>query len=189
MAQWKKRTLKLKDLNEGHGWKTKPGYNMFALGRGDVRFEYPDNWIIQPASDNSAIQFHDKKPPDDDCTLAVSCGYLNDEIDWSRLPIASLIKEEIKDDPRNPFFVWDKAIEFTRPHARGAWLELRFIDANEHREAHSRICRAMSSNVLALVTFDFWEADAAAMTPVWDAVLETMVIGQYIEDPTRPIFD
>jgi hypothetical protein len=186
MAKWKQRTIKLK---EGHGWTSRPGNNVFALGRGDVRFEFPGHFLIEPAPDNMSIRFHDAKPPDDNCTLAVSCLHLNDQINWSRFPLADMLVDEMKRDERNPFFVWNKAIEFRRARVRAAWGEIRFIDPNEHREAHSRVCRALFSNVLALVTFDYWEADAAHMTPVWNTVMETMVMADYIEDPSKLVID
>src|SRR5690349_13517915 len=77
--KWTKKTLKLK---KNHGWQSRPGYNIFVADRGAVRFDFPRSWIIEPG-ENGSIKFHDKKPPDDDCTLQITVMYLPDGVDWS----------------------------------------------------------------------------------------------------------
>jgi hypothetical protein len=90
--QWKKQTLKLKS---NHSWKASAGYRVFVMDRGAVRFNIPQNWIIEPESD--CIAFYDKKPPDDNCKLAVSYLGLPD-VNWSDLPLTLLIESIIKGD-------------------------------------------------------------------------------------------
>ena len=58
-----------------------PGYNIFVADRGAVRFDFPRDWIIEPG-ENGSIKFHDKKPPDDDCTLQITVMYLPDGVDF-----------------------------------------------------------------------------------------------------------
>ncbi len=184
--QWKKRTIKLK---EGHGWTSKPGYNIFAANRGDVRFEVPKDWLIKP-TESGSIRFHDGEPPDDNCTLEMSTAILKDElgIDTSKLPLDQMVLDISKNDKRKPFF-WDQAHKIDRSHVHAAWTEVHFMDPNEKRAAHSRTCVAFWSNIQVLITFDYWESDAARMTPVWDTVMETLVLGDYIEDPRRRVVD
>lgn len=72
MGKWKRQTLKLK---ENHGWRAKPGYKIFVADRGAVRFDIPQEWIMDPGKDS--IKFHDRTPPDDDCLLQVSVLHLS----------------------------------------------------------------------------------------------------------------
>ena len=86
---WSKKVLKLK---ENHGWESRPGYSIFVADRGSVRFDFPRTWIIEP-TETGSIRFHDRKPPKDDCTLEMTVMYLNDEVDWSQLPLAPLTEQ------------------------------------------------------------------------------------------------
>src|SRR5436305_1246317 len=88
-SKWTKKTLKLK---ENHGWHSRPSYNIFVADRGAVRFDFPKSWIIEPG-ENGSIKFHDKTPPDDDCTLQITVMYLPDEVDWSGLSLGFLVRE------------------------------------------------------------------------------------------------
>ena len=67
MPKWDKKIL---DLKEGHVWKSRPGYRIFVAGRGAVRLDVPDDWVLRP--DEDSFKFHDAEPPDDDCVMIVS---------------------------------------------------------------------------------------------------------------------
>ena len=66
-----------------------------------------------------------------------------------------------------------------------AWRENEFIDETEKRPAHSRIgtVRDAEAKLQALITLDYWPEDAHRAAPVWDDVLGTIKMGQYIENP------
>jgi len=181
---WEKKTFKLRDGESPGGWTAKPGNNVFAADRGAVRFEYPQNWIVEPAKDGS-IHFYDKQPPDDDCTLAMSVMYLNDEIDWSGLPLNLMIRDMARRDKR-PVLELGDVVEIRRERLYAAWTEVKFMDPKESREAFSRMCLAKWSNVQTLITFDYWLADAEKMIPVWDNVMESLVVCDYVELPFLP---
>jgi hypothetical protein len=66
-----------------------------------------------------------------------------------------------------------------------AWRETRFVDKNEQREAISRSCVARGSDLQPLITFDFWVDDAPRLYAVWDELLRSLRLGDYVEDPTR----
>jgi hypothetical protein len=36
------------ELKEGHTWRCKPGYKIFVLGQGALRFDVPRDWVMQP---------------------------------------------------------------------------------------------------------------------------------------------
>lgn len=178
MADWIKEEMKLK---KGHGWRARPGYLIFVADRGAVRFDIPQSWILE-LGENST-KFYDAAPPDDNCRLEVS--YLRlPPIDWSGLPLRQLVEDTIKDDHRNPT-VQGKMHELKRPDLEMCWTEMVFTDPVLKREARSRICIARGSNILPIITMDFWPEDAGRLNPVWNEVLRSLQVGHYIEDPTR----
>jgi hypothetical protein len=184
MGDWVKRTLKLK---ENHGWEVKEGYKIFVADRGAVRFDFPENWVVVP-SDSGSIKFHDRQPPDDDCTLELSVMYLPDEVDWSGLALATLVEQVTSQDTRKVLSRGRARVD-KRDRLELAWIEIRFLDPNENREAYSRTCLARFSNIQPLITFDFWKDQAPKLVPVWDEVIRSLVLADYVEDPTQRVVD
>jgi hypothetical protein len=178
MAKWDKRTLK---LPKKHGWHAKPGYKIFVADRGAVRFDFPDEWVVVPGSDS--IKFHDKEPPDDDCTLALSVKRLPPPVDWSLMKLPEVIKMLIEEDTRG-VTLRGEIIDIHRTDLDLAWAEVGFIDPNEKRPARSRTCLARASNVMPLITFDFWEDQAPKLGKIWDEILRSLRVAEPILDPT-----
>ena len=178
-AKWTKHVLKLK---AHHQWRARAGYKIFVADRGAVRFDFPESWVVIPGEDS--IKFHDKTPPDDDCTLQLSVMRLPPQVDWSGLPLSFLVSEATTGDRRDIFERGEVHTE--QRHGRElAWVEVRFRDPTQGgREAHSRTCLARSGNVQPLITFDFWADDAERLAPVWDAVLDSLRVNVPIDDPT-----
>src|SRR2546421_12305260 len=92
--RWTRKVLKLK---EGHGWTSAPGCKIFVADRGAVRFDFPQEWVVIPTPEGS-IKFHDRRPPNDDCTLQLTVMYLPDDVDWSGLPLSQLVREIVNND-------------------------------------------------------------------------------------------
>ena len=176
-AQWIKETLALQD---DHRWSCKPGYKVFVADRGAVRFDVPSSWHIEP--DTQSFKFMDKKPPNDDCRLEVSFNRLP-AADYSLFPLEAILRKVALEDSRDVIEVGE-VVRVKRQTARIVWLELKFMDCIEQREAYSRICLGLGSQIQCLITFDFWAADRDRMTPVWDEVLQTLTLGLYIRDPS-----
>ncbi|GAB1538289.1 hypothetical protein NUACC21_09470 [Scytonema sp. NUACC21] len=175
--EWMKQTLELKP---DHRWEAPPGYKIFVANRGAVRFNVPQNWDLEPQE--NSFKFRDKKPPDDDCCLEVSFNRLPPH-DWSLFPLKSILKKVVENETRN---VIAKSEIFTvkRQTARIVWTEIKFIDTQaEPREAFSRTCIGIGSNVQCLITFDYWVDQAEQLTPVWDEVMRSLTLGLYIRDP------
>lgn len=176
--QWKKQTLKLRD---DHTWRSKPGCKIFVAGRGAVRFDFPADWVVVPATDS--IELYDKNPPDDDCRLAVS--YLElPPIDWSGLPLRFLLEQANQGDPR-PIHHRGEILESRRGNLEIAWRELQFVDPVCRREARSHFCLARKGKIQALITFDYWASDAERCLSVWNTVLETLELDEQYADPAR----
>jgi hypothetical protein len=64
------------------------------------------------------------------------------------------------------------------------WCQIKFIDTQaEPREAFSRTCVGLGSNIQCLITFDYWADQAEQLTPIWDEVIRSLKLGLYIRDP------
>ena len=176
--KWKKETLKLKP---DHGWKAKPGYKIFVADRGAVRFDIPQDWVMEPGAD--AIKFHDKQPPDADCILQVTVFHLHPGVDWSALPLPRLLEQAMEGD-REDVIHRGEIAHLKRKDLELAWRETRYMETEENREARSRSCLARGNNVQPLITLDYWPEDADRFLPVWEEVLGTLRLGEYVKDPT-----
>lgn len=183
MSKKKKRNLKwLKEtlsLDENHNWQAEPDSRIFVAGRGAVRFDVPQDWYFEP--DEKSFRFLDKEPPNDDCRLEVSYNLLPPS-NWAEFPLVHLLKQIVKEDSREPY-KQGEIVKFKKQTARVVWTEIEFMDPNENRPAYSRIAIGLGSGVQCLITFDYWADDAPQLTPVWDKVMSSLVLGLYIRDP------
>jgi len=90
VAKWNKRQLRMAD---DHGWRCKPGYTIFVADRGAVRFDIPESWVVEV--DAEGVKIHDKQPPDDDARLQLSVFYPPPAVDWTHLPLATLLVDAL----------------------------------------------------------------------------------------------
>ncbi|HET8523858.1 MAG TPA: hypothetical protein VFL82_11510 [Thermomicrobiales bacterium] len=178
---WQRQTMK---LPKNHGWKSKPGYQIFVADRGAVRFDFPVGWEVAPGSD--AIRIYDRTPPEDNCVLQFSMMRLPEGVDWSKMPVAQLLAQLAHDDERQ-VIQRGEIVQVTRDDIDVAWEETNVIDAASQRPACSRTLLARAQNIQALITFDFWFDDLPRLAPVWDEIVRSLQIGGQIQDPTRPI--
>ncbi|MFN7528702.1 MAG: hypothetical protein ACK5QA_14945, partial [Dolichospermum sp.] len=168
------------ELKPDHHWESPPEYNIFVAGRGAVRFNVPRGWITQPQE--KSFKFTDKKPPDDDCCLEMSYNHLPPN-DWTLFPLKSTLKKIMEDDSRD-VIARGEVITVKRQTAKIMWCEIKFIDTQtEPREAFSRTCVGLGSNIQCLITFDYWADQAEQLIPVWDEVMRSLTLGLYIRDP------
>ena len=177
MAKWSKREQR---LNRDHQWRAKPGFQIFVANRGEVRFDFPQGWVLIP--EDGTIKIHDKQPPDDDCLLQISVMHLPPGIDFTGLPLGQLLLDATNDDSRGPMSRGDLHAE-KRKGLELAWFEGLWLDPSENRDAISRACLARGSGVLPFITMDYWLDDRKRFEPVWDEVLRTLRLGDYVKDP------
>lgn len=166
-------------LKEGHTWKCKPGYKIFVLDRGTLRFDIPENWVMELG--DKSVRFFDKQPPDDNCRLEVSL-LRHPLIDWTGLPLEKLLRDSLAGKSVHEAPLGGIHRE-TRPGVDLAWTETTFIDPQLGNPARSRIAIVRGNNGHALVTLDFWEADAEPVIPVWDEVVQSIDMGLKVKDP------
>ncbi|MFL6255801.1 MAG: hypothetical protein ACJ74T_12380 [Pyrinomonadaceae bacterium] len=177
MKKRKHESLKLK---RDHHWRARPGHRIFVADRGAVRFDFPQAWVLK--MNERSVCLYDREPPEDDCRLEVSFMRLP-PIDWSGMPVEQLLDTAVGSDTRE---VEGRGQTYSvRRHGlRLAWAELTFKDPFEQRPARSRILVGIGNNIQCLITFDFWEDDAARLAPAWDEVVRTLELGIHIQDPT-----
>jgi hypothetical protein len=167
--------LRLKDK---HTWKSKPGYAICVIDRGVLRFDYPSNWIVEPAE--GAVHLHDRPPSVESCDLGVSIFHVPPEH----------VKELSLDDTlltalggeREPY-EQSEIRRVARLDLEMVWLEQRYRDADQQRDARFRVALARGP-ALCLISMNYWSDRAPELEPVWDEVLRTLVFGVHITDPT-----
>lgn len=169
-------------LKKDHLWTATPGFRIAALDRGAIRFEFAQDWVCVPEEDS--VKFYDHEPPADNCRLAVSRQTFPDAAD--RRSLADLVVAMMRDDPRGLQRTTD-VIHSRQPSMEYAWIEFKFTDPSLKYEARSRFCLARGSGVYALVTFEFWQEDSEKFTPLWEHVLATLSLGEFILDPTSGV--
>lgn len=178
MAKFEETVLKLK---EGHTWRCKPGYKIFVLGQGALRFDVPQDWVVQP--DERSVKLYDRQPPDDDCRLEVSL-LRHSQIDWTGLTLDQLILGVMAEKPGQTPETIPEIHRQNRPGVELVWVEKAFIDPQQGSPARTRIAIVRGTNAHALITLDFWEADAGRVFPVWEEVMGSMDLGLQVQDPT-----
>jgi hypothetical protein len=174
----KKEVLK---LQKNHTWKAPSGYKIMVVERGVVSFNFPEHWLLKKME---PIEIHDGEPPDDNARLMVSFWRLPPGVDWTGLPLAPMLEKSV-DVGEREILSTGKPVTMPRSDMEMVWLEQRFIDPIEKREAYSRICLARGSNVQVLITFDFWADVHKTCAPIWNEVIRSLLLGRYISDPTK----
>lgn len=166
-------------LNPNHRWKSKPGYKICVIDRGAVRFDYPEDWIVQP-SDHS-LHLHDMPPSNESCDMGVSVFHMPP--DFAReIDIDDMLRKSLRDGDRTPYEESEMA-SISRDGMDIVWLEQRYKDADSGRDARFRTALARETCV-CIITMNYWAAKAATLEPVWDEVLRSLTMGMRIADPT-----
>jgi len=191
MAQWKEhKRLKLKEHNR---WYSKPGNRIFVSNMGAVRFEYPAEWVVLPG-ENGSILFHDREPPDHHAILQVSHWELLTDaprpvpmtVDWTGLPLLPLFVHSTSGVPDEGRDLKSEGPirELIRPGLEAIWNDRLMFDREDQKDVVSRTCLARGANVTTLLSYDFFADEQVRFQPVWEDVFGTLVLGQYIKDPT-----
>jgi hypothetical protein len=163
-----------------HQWKARPGCRILVMDGGAVRFDFPGEWIA--CADSKYIRIIDRDPPDDRCGLIVSTSRIS--VGMTGIPVSHVLREATRDDTKErPILHRGPIISLFRPPLEAAWLQMRFRNRQQCRDACTRVCLARGGRTLATIVFDFWPEDELAVHFAWTALLETLAVGDYIEDP------
>src|SRR5213075_734687 len=77
-----------------------------------------------------------------------------------------------------------EAIGFHRWPLEAAWLQLRVVDPAFCREKSTRVCVARADRTQALIVLDFHPEDDQFLDGIWNTLMDTLAVGDYIADPT-----
>jgi len=165
------------ELQSGHTWKATPGCRILLIDSGAVRFDYPAEWVVRPTT--KYVFVIDRHPPDDRCLLVVS---------WRRIPFralsiptAALLDRLAPLETRPPDHRGD-TLHVLRPPLEAAWTETRFIEPIYGNDVCTRMCVARADRTQAVLLLDYREGNEIVIDAAWKTLLDTLVIGEYIED-------
>lgn len=176
-------TGKTFQLRGDHSWRAKEGNSILVLDRGAVRLEVPRAWTVI-RTEHGSVRATDKPAPDDDCSLEVTVYRLPNIVE--EIPSVSVLLAQAAPDEKDLHHerVERKPIvEAARGDIRLALLETRFRENSRDATSYTQI--AIAGEIACLLTYAFWDDDSAAAGRVWQDVQESLVIGWYVEDPTR----
>jgi hypothetical protein len=160
-------------------WKARPGYRVLVMDRGAVRFDFPQDWLA--SLDSKYIRIVDREPPSDRCSLLVSCRWISPGV--AGFPIRELLHEVTLDDnPERPIVYRGPITTLYRQPMEAAWRQMCFIDNLQRQDARTRVCLARGGRTLATIVFDFWAKDEARLHDMWTVLLDTLAVGDYIDD-------
>jgi hypothetical protein len=105
-------------------------------------------------------------------------------VDWTGLPLGPLLE---KSTEGGELEILERSEQYTvdRKDIEVVWMQHKFMDPVEHREAYSRILMARGFDIHVLITCDFWVDDAKRIVPIWNEVVRSLQLGREIEDPTK----
>jgi hypothetical protein len=165
-------------LKDRHSWKCKPGYSICVLDRGLVRFDYPSTWKLE--IQEGAVMLHDREASIESCDLGVSLFPIPADV------IADLSMDEmlLNSLPKERETYQQSEIHHVqRGDLELAWLEQRYVDEGQERDARLRVAIARGPAV-CLISMNYWSSRATGLERVWDEVLHTLALGMLVNDPT-----
>jgi hypothetical protein len=179
MKKWNTKTLK---FHKDATWTAAPGNKILVLDRGKARFEFPEDWVVIPK--DSSVAVHDKQPPADSCNFEISTFPFIDPD--APVPIQQMVDDVTKPDAdTNPRKIVPARIEF-RGANEFAWSQYVYDHPDEPtRPIQVRTVIARSMGVYALITWNAYEDRVNGFEPVWKHLLDSLVLNDYIADPTR----
>ena len=165
-------------LKGNHTWKSKPGYSICVLDRGAVRFDYPRTWKVE--MQDGAVYLHDRERSIESCDLGVSLFRMPVEA-IAELPMEEMLLQSI--DKERKTYEQSEIRRIDRGDMEILWLEQRYIENTQNRDARFRVALARGA-VVVLISMNYWANRASGLERVWDEVLRTLQLGLYVKDPT-----
>ncbi len=145
--------------------------------------EVPRAWTVH-RTEHGSVRATDKPSPDDECSLEVTVYHLPN-IAEEIPPVADLLTQATpaEDDLHHERVERRPIVETARGDIRLAMLETRFRENGRDATSYTQI--AMAGEIACLITYAFWDDDHTEATRVWRDVQDSLVLGWYVEDPTR----
>jgi hypothetical protein len=166
-------------LDSSHIWKAAPGCRILVVDSGAVRLDFPAQWTV--ISMPRYVCVVDRCLPDYRTIIAIS--WRRTAIGTLGIPLAMLIEEASLAETRTILHRASTCALF-RPPLELAWTEMRVMDTSRSCEICTRLCLARADSTQALLMFDFHPEDELTVFPIWNTLLATLSVGDYIEDPS-----
>jgi hypothetical protein len=165
-------------LAPNHIWKAAPGCRILVVDNGALRCDIPQEWIVYAPGRHVFVI--DRFPPDNRTLAAISCRRVSAEV--IAIPLLSILEEWVRGEDRK---VLDRgeAVRFHRWPLEAAWLQLRVLDPKGRSEKYTYVCVARADRTQALIVLDFHPGDEPVVEGAWRTLMETLAVGDYIEDP------
>jgi hypothetical protein len=161
-------------------WKARPGYRILIMGCGAVRFDFPKDWLA--GLDSKYLRIVDREPPNDRCSLLVSYRMISPGV--AGFPIRDLLQEVTTEkSPERVMLDRGPITTLFRQPMEAAWRQMRFIDPRQPEDSRTRVCLARGGRTLATIVFDFWAKDETRVHEMWNVLLDTLAVGDYVDDP------
>ena len=165
-------------LKNNHSWQAKPGYSICVLDRGLVRFDYPRNWKVE--MQDGAVYLHDREPSIESCDLGVSIFRMPQEI-IAEIPVEELLTQSLGEERKA--YEQSEIRRFDRGDLDVVWLEQKYIEKTQNRDARFRVAIARGACV-CLISMNYWANRAAGLERVWEEVMRTLQMDLQVTDPT-----
>ena len=75
-------------------------------------------------------------------------------------------------------------VPFRRWSMEALWLQARLSDPETGRDKCTRLCVARADLTQAIMVFEFDPEEQASFDPAWRTLMDSLVVGDYILDPT-----
>ena len=180
-------------LAENHGWRASPGHKVMVVGRGDLRFEYPQSWVHEITA--QSVKLRDKTFPKDVMLLEVSVLRTPAPAEWNRVPsLTTLLLDNLRQqgqpvEPGAIHTIETAGLEMV-------WAEYPKIEEDPQtkqprpaiwRQAHCHAGKYHQGTYMpfGIITFGFWSEHRDVADPFWEHFLASLVLGDKITDPAQ----
>jgi hypothetical protein len=167
-------------LPPSHGWRCKPGNELFIADRGAVAFEIPKGWVVKYDS-KQGLTIHDQAPPADQARLAMTIFRLPPvQGGWSQIPLDQMMiaveKDRSKKKKHRKQFKLQIHVEH-RPEVELVWAEKgTWPDPENGKPIFCRQIMARARLVQVLITFDVYQEVAGKFQAAWEDLLRSIQV-------------
>ena len=183
MAKWEEYAI---PLAKDHAWKATEGFKLCVVSRGELIFEFPRAWWIDPRE--MSIKVANRKPPADDYCLEVSViRYPASQLNTPVPSIALLLQESVMNIGH--LIESEDLVYHPREDIEIVWGEYRDIDEIEKREVIRHSCfthcvKQDGGHLYGFLTYGFWPEKRETAEPLWQHILNTLIMDRPIKNPS-----
>ena len=166
-------------LPHDHGWKAAPGNKVFVANRGDVRFEFPERFVITHGE--GAIKLHDAPPPEDACRISVTIWPFPPEVGlkmMKELDLSELLRDATAKGEPNRAEKPGPVTAGKRLNYEWAWLQHAWNDKESGRIVRTRTLMARTPRVNVLISFEFYRDREAEFAPTFEHLMATLRLSE-----------